>query len=109
MTRSVWKGKYIIGDFCNLIHHWKYIPITKLNIYTYTHFLKIKFNLLRLYTFTAWKLKKKYLGFTLGVFFLIEKKMFFIELKKRKNKRNKNKEVKKKRKYLNRKKEGIFY
>lgn len=73
MSRSLWKGKYTIGDFCQLINQWSYIPLLKLNVYMFTHFKNLKFAVLRVYTFIYWKLKKKQLGFRIGVFFLIEK------------------------------------
>lgn len=106
MIRALWKGKYTSCDFCRLKKQWYYIPLIKLNIYLFTHFKYLKFAVLKVYSLKAFKLKKKYFGFRIGVFFLNREWNVYHKIKKTKKQKEQEQRMKKKNKPIKIKRKG---
>lgn len=109
MVRSLWKGKFTSGDFCDIKRYWIYIPLAKFNIYTFSHFKNIKFSFIKLYEFQTWKLLKKYIGFTLGVFFFNREINVIHTKKKTKKQKEQEKKMQKKNKITKSKKKLTMF
>ncbi len=96
MVRSNWKGKYTPCDYTELMLFFDRIPLSKLNIYLFSIFRGITFDVYNRLEFTSFIVENIFLGFKIGCFFFSREINVIHNQKKSKKVLNKNFFLKKK-------------